>query len=133
MWTDVPALDRTIELFLPVASAKRWHEPNYAVGACWSAAIQYRDLLEEYDFDPEYLEGTPDALGYTDRPFAGHYAFHAVNLAREGCDYFLIDWTAAQYGYKLFPLVRQLDWDQYLELRDRCASLTPPYDYQPAF
>lgn len=133
MWTNVPALNTAIADFLPVAIENRWNDPFCADGACWVASIQFRELLLERDFDPEYLEGTPEALGYFDRLFAGHYKFHTVVIARESFDYFLMDWTAAQYGYPLFPLVRPLSWADYMELRDRCASMTPPWETEPVF
>jgi len=55
-----------------------------------------------------YDRYAPEHFGYADRTIAG-CGYHAVTEVLSNNRHFLIDWTAAQYGYtRPFPLVQPL-------------------------
>lgn len=75
--------------------------------------------LKPFDLDlPEH----PDDLGYEDRTIRGAYD-HVANIFCFGRQTFMVDWTAAQYGYtKDFPMIQLREgegWVRQLPKRRR--------------
>jgi hypothetical protein len=99
-----------------------------ALGSCETASQALVDLLRGRGFDKPgreaYLSGdewedgimvrervSPEDFGYQDRTVSGHNS-HVVALVDLGAETLLVDFTAAQYGYREFPLVQRLLRDE---------------------
>lgn len=65
----------------------------------------------------EYFRGrttVPDLFGYTDRTRESMFETHEALLINHDNVTYLIDYTAAQYGYEALPLVQRFDAGRWL-------------------
>lgn len=95
----------------PVAE---WRSCSADNAACHAIAEVFVEFLAEEgieaelsdEADQEWFADSPDALGYNDRPVQG-VTWHTVAIVYCDDQVFSYDWTAAQYGYKEFPLIQR--------------------------
>jgi hypothetical protein len=127
--TGDPELDALIEEFkqseckahstAPSLPVDRWRNRDDALGNCNDASLHFAQFLnmrginaygtETTRAEENFGEGitTPEWVGYHDRPEKGDSGHEVVIVEKDGKTY-SVDWTAAQYGYKEFPMVQLL-------------------------
>lgn len=66
---------------------------------------------EEYDQEHGTQLWSPTNWGYGDRPSKGRYDTHSAAMVRGDKGDYMVDWTAAQYGYQEFPMVQKITVD----------------------
>lgn len=96
---------------------------------CSVVATQFTDFLRERGLRAHTgLPGHdlcgemhPDAWGYRDRPVSG-WGSHAATTCEISGETYMVDWTAAQYGYSEFPMIQVMSFDgnppSWMRLRD---------------
>jgi hypothetical protein len=88
--------------------------PLGARGKCVHLTYDFNELAQArgldasspLDADGRPITVSPEALGYGDRRLGG-LAEHTVSLLRWQEETYSVDFTAAQYGYREFPLVQR--------------------------
>jgi hypothetical protein len=143
--SGVPELDEAIEAF---RERGLWHVPvmdwlndGYveqarpleelttplgARGNCVHLTEEFNEFLRERGLEalsPADEAGRPtalppEALGYADRSLAG-LPGHTFSVVEAAGALYSVDWTAAQYGYRSFPLVQRFDGRQWRRLGRR--------------
>ncbi len=107
--------DELIEGFSPSLPVRRLAQnPELAERLCNVVATQFARFAREHDLAAEslseegWLASGPDDFGYTDRPILGadQHDITYIDDSDTGKTY-LVDFTAAQYGYQEFPMVLQ--------------------------
>jgi hypothetical protein len=107
--TGVPEIDVLIEAYLPEARENGFDTADGAAGMCWVANKKFWKRIVEHTLIHAELDGKPaERLGYADRTISGQFDDHIVTVVHDGAARFLVDFTAAQYGYTEFPMVQRL-------------------------
>lgn len=112
-----PKLDALIEAYLqgPLhqqMKVEMLRDPQWAAGACNHEAQAFAEFLRSRGVEAEclseegWLAASPDDFGYTDRTIPGFDQHDVTYVDLDGQTY-MVDWTAAQYGYQEFPMVQR--------------------------
>jgi uncharacterized protein (DUF1810 family) len=121
--TGDPTLDKLIEEYFGVLRSQmkveELQDPQWAAGACVHETQRFVAFLQKNGVDA-FIDDTrpyrPDEFGYQDRPLPGKFNQHIVAFVKMPSGTYMIDWTAAQYGYQEFPMVQRLNdegsWDR---------------------
>lgn len=91
-----------------------WRHCDAGNAACHAISEVFVEFLAEEgieaalsdEVDGEFFADSADALGYHDRPVAG-VPWHTVAIVFYEDHVFSYDWSAAQFGYREFPLVQR--------------------------
>ncbi len=142
--TGDPALDALLDSFQQTWVGKRPGElrvssltdPALAEALCNTVSFQLAEHLRANGYDAECgsEEGTystPGQAGYTDRITLGIEQHDWTEVtAADGREY-MVDFTAAQYGYTEFPMVQRLSndgvtWERNFTIQPQLADLDAP-------
>lgn len=91
-----------------------YRDPSIAYGKCSTITHLFCDLLELNGIAAFHLTDHPNNLNLADRLLEAYgdngepFGTHTVCFVPHPEGSFLIDWTAAQYGYDWFPMVQLL-------------------------
>jgi hypothetical protein len=66
----------------------------------------------------------PDLIGYADRPAKGRFGRHVVAVYQTANVHYMIDFTAAQYGYDAWPLIQRLQGGEIHRLDNETGGWT---------
>lgn len=125
MLTGDATLDRLLQAFAARPMIAPMRKRRRAEGSCDAVALDLVDYLRARGFatpgreaflsGDEWHEGelvrellSPEDFGYDDRTVAGLNS-HVVCLVELEEERWMVDFTAAQYGYKEFPLLQRLE------------------------
>lgn len=102
-----PVLNELIDAYFPIARSRGLDDGERAEGECWVAAAGFAELASRFGIGSEWVEFSVDQHpDYSKRPVLGGFGVHAVTLLDLCGQTVLVDWTASQYGFSEFPLVR---------------------------